>query len=250
MKTLAVILHHNTVQHTETLYELLEPEQKSGDYHLMVLDNGSDQGKESKYASMRLDQNVYFGGALDVMSRFLCEEGEEYDSLLWLNNDIIVGKNFVKSLRKECLVNGWNVLSPCIIQPEKTQNHWQQMLNWGTDKTREVRWIDLQTPMISKKLIKYLYDNRTTVENVIDMSLLYGWGIDVYLGVVCESQGWKTGVCDNVPAVHLGSMTLKSLNNTSQYCQNAERGQYEFFQKINKMNEFVEMRKWAESYSI
>ena len=257
MKTLAVILHHNTPQYTDVLYELLEPEQESGNYDLVVIDNGSDVGKGSKYATHKLDENVFFGGGIDSAMRLVLESND-YDSLLFLNSDLIVGKNFVKSLRLgagyhnvpnvENPIN-YDIVSPCIIQPEKTQNHWKQMLSWGMTETRKVKWIDLQCPLISRRFIQHIHDTKTT-ENYIDPLLIRGWGIDVLFGIICKAQGWKVGVCGNVPVVHLGSMTMKSLGNTNEYCRLAEQGMNEYFQKNQLMKEFNEMRKWAETYTI
>ena len=177
MKILAVILHHNTFEYTNQLYEMLEPEQLSGNYDLVVIDNGSDIGKESKYNTYKLDENVFFGGGLNAAMNFVLDS-DEYDSLLFLNNDLIVGKNFINVLRLETLLGRWDILSPCIIQPEKIQNHWKQMLCWGASVVRNVRWIDLQCPLISKKLIKYLNSIKTD-ENIIDPLFIRGWGIDV-----------------------------------------------------------------------
>jgi len=247
VKTLAVILHHNTPQYTDVLYEMLALEQYVGGYELVVVDNGSSSDKTSKYTTYRLENNVFFGGGLNASMQMVMEN-DEYDSLLFLNSDLIVGKNFVGSLRDAWRSGlGFEVVSPCIIQPEKIQNHWLQMLPWGQSKTREVRWIDLQCPLISKKFIRHIHDTKTT-ENYIDSLLIRGWGIDMYFGIICETQGWKTGVCDNVPAVHLGSMTMKVLDNVNSYCRLAEQGMYEFFQKAQLTKEFIEMKQWGENY--
>jgi len=170
----------------------------------------------------------------------------DYDSLLFLNNDLIVSNNFVSSLRKE--LTKYDVVSPCIIQPEKIQIHWPQMQSWCMNTTREVRWIDLQCPLISKRFIQHMQSTKT-IDNYIDPLLIRGWGIDVFFGIICETQGWKTGVCDYVPAVHLGSMTMKALNNVNEYCRLAERDMIEFFNKYYLMKEFAEMRTWAETYT-
>lgn len=247
MKTLAVILHHNTPQYTNVLYELLSPEQGKY-YDLIVVDNGSSPDKESIYTTYKLEDNVFFGGGLNACMGMVMEN-EEYDSLLFLNSDLIVGNKFVESLRREAFLNGYNVLSPCIIQPEKTQNHWLQMQPWGVRGSREVRWIDLQCPLISRKFIRHIHEARTT-DNYIDPLLIRGWGVDVYFGIICETQGWTTGVCDNVPAVHLGSMTMKALDNVNEYCRLAEQGMYEFFNKNHLITEFKNMRLWAEKYNI
>ena len=246
MKTLAVILHYNTPQYTDVLYEMLEPEHKEGMYDLIVIDNNSDSGKESKYNTYKLDENVFFGGGLNA-AMDLIMQNEDYDSLLFLNSDLIAGKRFIGGLRASSFSH--DVSSPCIIQPEKTQNHWIQMLPWGSNEIRNVEWIDLQCPLLSRKFIQYLWENRTS-ENYIDPLLIRGWGIDVYFGILAKKAKMQTGVCDNVPAVHLGSMTLKALGNTNEYCRMAEQGMYEFFNKNNLIKEFTEMRQWAESYKV
>lgn len=247
MKTLAVILHYNTPQYTDVLYEMIA-EDPSIDYDLVVVDNGSDAGKESKYTTYKLEENVFFGGALNACMEMV-DESEDYDSLLFLNSDLIVGKNFIKNLRKEWFLNPFNILSPCIIQPEKTQNHWKQMLCWNTNKSREVKWIDLQCPLISKKFIRQL-KQESNGNHYIDPLFIRGWGPDVYFGIISEKMGWKTGVCDYIPAVHLGSMTMKSLGNIIEYCKIAEQGMYLFFAQNKLLDKFHEMRQWAENYKI
>jgi len=216
MKTLAVILQHNTPQHTNVLYELLKPYENEH-YDLVVLDCGSLPEKQSKYTTLKLEENVFFGGALDVMFNYILENDK------------------------------FDIITPCIIQPEKTQNHWKQMLPWGTNTTREVKWVDLQCPLISKRFIKHIFDTKTT-ENCIDPLLIRGWGIELYFGVVCETQNWKIGVCDYIPAVHLGSMTLKALDNTNEYCRLAEEGMFHFFRKKLLIKQFNEFRQWGENY--
>jgi len=246
MKTLAVILHYNTPQYTDVLYELLEADRDKFDTDLIVVDNGSDSGKESKYNTYKLDENVFFGGGLNA-AMDLMMQNEDYSSLLFLNSDLIVGKNFISGLRAASFSH--DVSSPCIIQPEKTQNHWTQMLPWGSNEIRNVEWIDLQCPLLSRKFIRCLWENRTS-ENYIDPLLIRGWGIDVYFGILAKKVKMQTGICDNIPAVHLGSMTLKALGNTNEYCRLAEQDMYEFFNKTGLMKEFIDMRNWAENYKV
>ena len=250
-KTLAVILHHNTPKYTKDLYEMLAPEQKFG-YDLIVLDNGSDPDKGSEYTTMRLDENVFFGGAMDVMFQYMCsEEGQQYDSLLFLNNDLIVGNNFVLSLRQVFKTNQFDIISPFIIQPEKIQNHWRQMQSWGTRMVREVKWADLQCPMISRRFIEHIrVTTKEGSECYLDPLLLRGWGIEIYFGIIAQQLGWKIGVCDYVPVVHLGSMTMKALDNVSLYCRLAEEGMNEFFKKMHLMKEYQEMREWGEKFGM
>ena len=237
MKTLAVILHHNTFQYTDQLYEMLAP-YAGPDYDLVVVDNGSEKGKESKYATFTLDFNCYFGGAMNIMFNHVIEN-PEYDSLLFLNSDLIVhGQKFVTGLR--CASTNYDVVSPCIIQPEKTQNHWKQMHCWSSNDVRDVKWIDLQAPYIKRHVIEKIKE--------FDELLIYGLGIDVLLGIICEQNKWRTCVADNVPAVHLGSATLKQMKIVNEYCQKAEQGQWEYFKRENLTQKVMEFRKWAEEY--
>jgi hypothetical protein len=237
-KTLVIILHYNTTFYTDQLYEMLAPSAGS-DYDLSVIDNGSDKGRESKYADYRLDTNVYFGGGLNAaFDLFL--ESPQYDSLMFLNSDLIVhGESFIKNLRRA--LPTYDLISPCVYQPEKTQNHWRQMLNWGNQNYRDVKWIDLQSPLFSRKFI----DKVRTVDDL----LLYGWGIDVLFGILAEQYNMKACVVDSVPVVHLGSATMKEMNIVNKYCRKAEEGQREFFLRNGLMNKAVEFRTWAENYT-
>jgi GT2 family glycosyltransferase len=261
-KTLAVILHYNSVQYTDPLYELLEPEATS-DYDLHVLNNGSDVGRESKYTTLGLERNVYFGGAINETFELMLNE-PDYDSLLFLNSDLIVGKNFVSTLRKELWtqenfehllhtktmgelskISLYDIISPSIIQPYKIQNNWKQMLNWGQKEIREVRWIDLQAPLFSRRFIE-------KVKRFDDL-LIYGWLIDVLCGIECEKLGWHIGVCDFVPAVHIGSATIndnKHKSDVADYCRRAEENQWIYSKRERITNKVLEMRKWAENYKI
>ena len=72
MKTLALILHHNTPEYTDQLFEMLNP-YKGWDYDLIVVDNGSEPNKTSKYTNFSLDYNVYFGGGLNVAFNYILE---------------------------------------------------------------------------------------------------------------------------------------------------------------------------------
>lgn len=243
MKTLVIILHYNSCQYTDALYELLKPEE-GDDYDLVVLDNGSDKDKISKYASLLLDTNIYFGGALNCIFDLILNE-PKYDSLLFLNSDLIVGKVFVKSLRETLFKGGYEIISPSILQPSFIQNHWLQMIPHGSRETRPVKWIDLQAPLFSRRFIEHIKG--------FDDLLKYGWLIDVLCGIECEKQGWKIGVCDFVPTVHLGSATIndnKHKPEIADYCRMAEENQWVYSQREGITSKVLEMRRWAENYKV
>lgn len=224
MKTLAAILHFNTPELTGVLYEQLKPYERD-DYDLIILDNGSESGKSIK-TPFRLEENVYFGGAVNVLFDYMLDH-PEYDSLLILNSDLIVhGYNFIKTMRKH--LDEYTVISPAIIQPMRDQCHWKNMHNWNSETIRQVKWCDYQAPLIHRRFIEHVKQ--------FDNMLIYGWGQDILTGIICEEQGWKVGVCDNVTAVHLNSQTInrnQHIPEMQTYCQLAEVYMFQYFDKEN-----------------
>ena len=99
-KTAAFILNHNLPDYTDMLYESLKPYERT-DYDLFVIDNGSTPEGKSKHTSFELGENVYFGGGFNAAMQYTLEN-KEYDSMMFLNNDLTVHPyNFVRSLREE-----------------------------------------------------------------------------------------------------------------------------------------------------
>lgn len=241
-KTLAVILNYNTPELTNRLYESLKPYEENY-YDLVVLDNGSPVDGKSKYTAYELDQNVYYGGGLNA-GFHLTLTNEQYDSLLFLNSDLIIhGYNFVKTLRKEMFDNNYKLLSPSIIQPQTEQCYWKCMHNWNSDVTRVVPWIDFQCPLIHIDLIKAIHQ--------FDSKLNFGWGNDVYVGMVCKDNDWKIGVVDFCAAVHLNGYTIQKHNSDAiikDYNKYAQFNMIEYFKHINRFDEFIEMRELSKNY--
>ena len=242
IKSLVAIIHYNSVHFTDTIYELMKPYENE-DYDLIVIDNGSDEGKSSKYSTFRLDENVYFGGGLDVTMNYFIEN-KQYDSMMFLSSDVIVhGKSFIKSLRKELFSDeDLVVVSPCVLQPEKSQCHWKMVHNWGHNTLRYVPWVDYQCPLLKRKF----------VEEVKGFGSKFGWVQDVMTGIVCEDKGWKIGVCDWVPIIHFGNGTVKDNSDKpiiSQYNVLAEQEMFQYFRDKGLMDRFINLRQKAENYN-
>jgi GT2 family glycosyltransferase len=243
-KTLAVILHYNTIEYTDRLYELLKPYERD-DYNLVVFNNGSTKGKESKYTTVSSDTNLLFGGGLNIAFKWVLDD-EQYDSLLFLNSDIVLHPhNFVKSLRKELFDNDLKIISPCILQPQDAQIFWKTVHCWNSNKTRIVPWVDFQSPLIHRDFIEKVRQ--------YDDDLKYGWGQDVLSGIICEENNWKIGVCDYIPIIHFDSATIKKEMQTdsfmSSYWQNAERYMMEYFRKWNMIRKVEDFRRQASTYT-
>ena len=240
-KSLVAILHYNSTHYTDTLYEMLKPYERE-DYDLVVIDNGSNPAKTSKYTTFKLEENVYYGGGLDVTMQYFIEN-KEYDSMMFLNSDLIIhGQNFVKALRDELFSEEDLVsVSGCVLQPEKNQCHWKAIHNWGYKTLRYVPWVDYQCSLLKRKF----------VEKVGGFGSHFGWVQDVMTGIICEDEGWKVGVCDWLPVVHFGNGSVKDNSDNpiiSQYNQLAEQEMFQYFRDKGLWERFLDQRQKAENY--
>lgn len=244
MKTAAIILNHNLPAYTDMLYESLKPYERN-DYDVMVFDNGSSPEGTSKYTTYKSDTNGFFGGGFEAARQIVLSDNQ-YDSLLFLNNDLTVfGYNFVRHLRK-CMLDGSRVVSPCFFNVEANgQCHWKTMHNWGMDKPRKVPFIDLQAPLIRRDVLEEM--------GPVDPDLILGWGLDVFIAHICNVNGWSMSVVDSVSMLHHNSMTVKSGVaglDIPTYCRNAEAGQHRFFAKMNLIRQFDEIRTAGNCYTL
>lgn len=242
MKTLVTILNHNLPEYTNFLYDELKKHQTDS-YDVFVFDNASSPEGKAKVTHLATDENCYFGGAMNLMFDYILEN-KEYDSLLFLSNDVLLhGYNFVDTLRKEMLEQDYTVLSPSVIQVRLEQDMWKQMHNYGTKNVRQVPWVDYMSPLIHRRLIEEIKQ--------FDMSMIYGWGLDLYSGIVCEQKGWKIGVVDYLTAVHLVAKTTKEGKadmTPEQYFQLAQGGMDHFFSSNGLDNEKYKMMALAQNY--
>jgi len=242
MKTLAVIYNHNMPEMTDKLWESLKP-YESDIYDLILIDNGSTSQGKSKYTTHETGQNTYFGGALNIALQFFLESNE-YDSLLSLNNDLILqGPNFIKTLRDEMFSGDYKIVSPCVLQVN-SQCKWKYMHCWNSDGIRDVKWVDFQAPLLHKDLIEHIQQ--------FPDELIYGWGQDVLSGIICEQMGWKVGVVDKCPLIHHSAGTYKAGKSDldlTTYCRNAEGGMFGYMQKTGLISKFNEFRELSANYS-
>ena len=88
MKTLVAILDYNFPEITDPLYESFVDHQDET-HDVIVIDNHSDPDTRSKYASVVADENGFFGGGINLAFRTL-QARPQYDSLLFVTNDLIV----------------------------------------------------------------------------------------------------------------------------------------------------------------
>jgi GT2 family glycosyltransferase len=244
MKTLAIILNHNLPEYTNFLYNELKKHQTES-YDVLIFDNASSYEGQPDVVHLQTLENCYFGGAMNLVFDFILEN-EEYDSLLFLSNDVILhGYNFVDTLRKEMFEQDYTILSPSVLQVRLEPDMWKQMHNYGTQNVRQVPWVDFMSPLIHRRLIEEIkqFDNR----------LIYGWGLDIYAGLVCEQKGWKIGIVDYLTIAHLVAKTTKEGKSNitfEEYCRLAQTGMDDFFISNNINNEKHRLMQEAQTYKI
>lgn len=242
-KTLVVIYNHNLPSMTDDLWESLYPYRRD-DYDMILIDNGSTTDGKSKYTTHETGQNCYFGGALNIALQYFLDSGE-YDSLLSLNNDLILqGPNFVRTLRNEMFKGDYKIISPSVLQIE-SQCKWKYMHCWNTGSTRTVKWVDFQAPLIHKDFIEKIQQ--------YPEELIYGWGQDLLSGIICEQNDWKVGVVDKCPLIHYSARTYKegkSDIDLTTYCRNAETNMFKYFQKQDLIGIFNQYRQLSSEYNI
>jgi GT2 family glycosyltransferase len=242
-KTLVMVLNHNRKAYTDQLVESLRP-YVGEEYDLGVMDNGStDPNEISENTTHKTERNCYYGGALNLAYKLMLDS-PEYGSLLFMNNDIILhGHRFITRMREIMDNENYSILSPSVLQPEVTQCYWSQMHNWGSPHTRDVKWVDFMCPLISRHVIEHIKE--------YDLDLIYGWGQDVYTGLVAEEQGWKIGVTDNIPVIHMSAQTFKDGKSditNSEYSTKASMGMFKYFEKINRLDDLNAYRTWGNTY--
>ena len=241
-KTLVTILNHNLPEDTDKLFEALNYF-KDDSHDIFVIDNGCNEDGKSKYVTHTLDENVYFGGALNVMFQYIIDN-KEYDSLLFLNNDLIIHPyNFVNSMRDVMNNDGYTIVSPTIFQPTWDQGFWFTMHNWNRRTIRPVKWVDFNAPLIHRRLIEEI--------GQFDSELIYGWGIDMLCGMKCEDMEWKVGVCDWIPVLHLVAKTTKDGKSDitfEEYCDLAGNNMNNYFHKNKLKERQEEFMKFSQQY--
>jgi hypothetical protein len=195
-KTLAIILNHNLPEYTNWLYSAFKKFQNDT-YDLKVMDNGSKPDLIPKYAQVRLEKNIYWGGALNEAFKLVLED-KQYDSLLFLNNDIELNAEiFITQLRHQMFANDFAIVSPCIAGKPTP---WRQMQNWGSKVPRIVRWLDNPAPLFHRKIIEAI--------GQFPDELQIGWGQELICYEVCKDHHWETVVLDNLSILHYGRQTL------------------------------------------
>ena len=244
MKTLYVTVNHNMRESTASLYKSLKPYERD-DYDLHVIDNGSSPEEVSEFATIKLDQNVYYGGAFRCAVQLALDNRDKYDSLLFSVNTIsLFGYNFVKSMRDYMFSNdNIGLVSPSVIAAGRVQNAWRHMHNWCSPEPRQVRWIDFQAPLIRTDLLSKIGDYP-------DFGIAYGY--DLYTSIRAEELGYTAYVLDYVNVIHQQKETVKSGKapfDQQAFGALALDGMWKGLQSVKLIDYANELRSWSNNYT-
>jgi hypothetical protein len=237
---LIATLNHNLPDLTDNLVEQLKKDPLFTQCELMVVDNGSIESL-AKSTTHRLEENIFFGGGLNVVMEYFLSTTHNY--LYFLNNDLIFhGPSFLTTSLKEAKESDAAVYSPSVINASVEQCFWKQMWNWGKG-LREVKWVDFQCPLLRRDILEIIKQ--------YPEELIYGWGNDLYTGCITEKYKLKTVVSDTNTICHLNSQTFKQnkINvGIQEFCQKAEENMSNYFRNSEMNLLYWELRKYGETY--
>lgn len=239
---LIATLNHNLPELTDNIVNQLKRDSLFNSCELMVVDNGSKE-LPAKSTTHCLDENIFFGGGLNVVIDYFLSTNHDY--LYFLNNDLIFhGISFLTTSLKEAKTSDAAVYSPSIINASIEQCHWKQMWNWGKG-LRNVKWVDFQSPLLRRDVLELIIQ--------YPKELIYGWGNDFYTGCITEQYGLKTIVSDTNTICHLNSQTFaqnKISIGVSEFCRNAETNMNNFFRNSEYSSLYSELRNYGETYNL
>lgn len=242
-KTLALILDYNFPEISEPLYESLLPH-VDDTHDLVILDNCSPIERRSKYATYVSSANEFFTGGLNHAFKIV-QETPEYDSLLFITNDVTIDTfPLVQPMRQAMFDHGYHWVGASVHEPPRG-TQWKPTRPHGAKQPRECIWFDLQCTLFHRELIEAI--------GAYDMVMKYGWGPDIYTGMVVEDNNWKAAMLDTVQVTHKGGNHTvaagRSTIDENSYTNKAITGMEAFFsQTRERWIRYHELRFWADTY--
>lgn len=237
---LIATLNHNLPYLTDNLVDQLKRDPFFNKCELIVVDNGSTEPL-AKSTTHRLDENIFFGGGINVVIDYFLSTSHDY--LYFLNNDLVFhGPSFLTQSLREAHKSDACVYSPSIINASVEQCHWKQMWNWGRD-LRKVKWIDFQAPLLRRDVLELIRQYPD--------DLIYGWGVDFFTGCITEVNNLTTIVSDTNTICHLNSQTFKQnkINiGVTEFCMKAESNMNNYFLNSEYKELYLTLRNYGQFY--
>lgn len=243
-KILLATLNHNQAGLTDNLVTQWKRDPYVDNCEIMVVDNGSMENEIASSTTHKLDQNVFFTGGFNIILEYFLEGDYEY--LAMFNNDIVFhGYKFLETAFKEIQENNVDLYTPSVINGSEEQCKWKTVWNWGSDTVREVKYIDDQCPILSRRLCKAIKQ--------FPQELLLGYGTDFYECIIANRLEYKIAVSDNLTVCHLENQTLKRNKLTTiskeQYYNDNYHNMVNYFENSKYKQEYLDLFEYGDKYN-
>jgi hypothetical protein len=194
IKAAVVILHYGDPDTTSRLHDQLRQSDPNLRASLFVLDNAAPLPYPDAWR--RLEQNIFWAGALDYAARAARNMG--YSHLWFLNNDIAfmsrpphLARAIGRLTRLEATLGRIGIYSPAF----SSSPYHPQMVEYPGGQYREVSVMDGVAPLINLGCLEAL--------GGLDFEgNPFGYGVDIVLSSRIHAAGWKLVVDHQVVVRH------------------------------------------------
>ncbi len=199
-----VILHYGSIDLTRHVHDQLLSSDPDMVDNIFVLDNNAPNSYPDSW--VRLSENYFWGGALDLTTKTMYDKGFKY--LWFLNNDIeflteipIIARAIQRFVKIEKVLGSIGIYSPSLT---RSIFH-PQMVCDKNFQYRKVQYIDGIAPIINLDCW-FSLGNLGIDDNPI------GYGVDNFFSLKASSRGWNVIVDHQIVIKHHDHSTAKSIN--------------------------------------
>jgi hypothetical protein len=201
MKTIFFILSYNNPSMTDRLVENLKLVVKR-DFILVVLDNGSDSDKTSKYTTHSINENIRMTGGFNKGIEIIEKEYDDYNNIWFFTNDCFFIDNGVCPLESsEKFLQKYPELG--ILHPSESSEvkviydvHYDPSIK-GVKLVVEY---DIVCPIFTRKAIE-------AMGRKFNPRLYQGWGLDHESSFLIRQKGYSVGINHEIIVGHDTSST-------------------------------------------
>lgn len=231
MKTVGLILSYNNPKMTDRLVENIRSVFRSN-FDFIVVDNGSDKDKISKYTTHFIDKNVRMTGGFNAGIEMIKNDYSDYDAIWFFTNDCFFYDDGKCPLENsEYFLNKYSEIG--ILHPAES-NEVEVCYDVKYDKTiggvKIVTEYDIVCPIFTRKAIEAMGGN-------FNKRLFQGWGSDHESSYLVRKAGLLVGINHQIRVGHNTSSTydagLDKLHPNRQSYYNAAMS--EMYQVLNEM---------------
>lgn len=230
MRTVGIILSYNNPSMTDRLVEnIKENVKKKFDY--IVLDNGSDEDKVSKYTTHKIEKNCRMTRGFNEGISIIEKEYPDYDNIWFFTNDCFFVSNDSCPLEScENFLERYPSIG--IIHPSESRNVevcYDVYHNESIKGVKIVTEYDIVCPIFTRKAVE-------AIGGKFNHDLYQGWGLDHETSYLVRKAGMEVAINHLCVIDHNTSSTydngLDNLHpNRNSYYNAAMQEMYQVFGK-------------------